>query len=262
MTKGVCTVSIKVHLDVFEGPLDLLLHLIEKNKMNIYDIPIAEVTDQFLEYIHQAEEQDLEVMSEFLVMAATLLQIKSRMLLPVSLPQKEEEEDPREELVAKLLEYKMYKQLSLLLKQRESKGQQVLYKPPTYPEGLQLEATPLSPNDILDHISLQQIYNAFQDVIKRNQAKIDPIRHDFGSISKEVYTIEQKVEWIYELLMVTPVVYFEDLFYADADRVEIIVTFLALLELIKQKKIKISQEQIFDPIQIRRYKETESGRML
>ena len=117
-----------------------------------------------------------------------------------------------------------------------------------------MEATPLSPNDILDHISLQQIYNAFQDVIKRNQAKIDPIRHDFGSISKEVYTIEQKVEWIYELLMVTPVVYFEDLFYADADRVEIIVTFLALLELIKQKKI--SQEQIFDPIQIRRYKET------
>lgn len=245
--------SIQVCLDVFEGPLDLLLHLIEKNQMNIYDIPISEVTEQFLQYIHQAEEQDLEVTSEFLVMAATLLQIKSRMLLPTPSSSEEEEEDPREELVAKLLEYKTYKQLSQLLKQRETKGQKIVYKSPTYPVELLETSSIFSPQEVLEHITLEQIYNAFQDVIKRHKAKIDPIRHDFGSISRELYTVEEKMEWILELLVLTPVLHFEELFYKDADRIEMIVTFLALLELMKRKKIKIIQEHIFDLIQIRSY---------
>ena len=108
-----------VKLQVFEGPLDLLLHLLEKNKVNIYDIPIVEITNQYMEYIAEMKRQDLNVVSEFLVMAATLLDIKCKMLLPKEVNEEGEEEDPREELVQKLLEYKMYKYMSYELKDRE-----------------------------------------------------------------------------------------------------------------------------------------------
>lgn len=108
--------GIPVKLQVFEGPLDLLLHLIEKNKVNIYDIPIVEITDQYMEYIHAMEREDLNIMSEFMVMAATLISIKCRMLLPREVNEEGEEEDPREELVRQLLEYKMYKYMSYELR--------------------------------------------------------------------------------------------------------------------------------------------------
>ena len=114
-------------LEKFEGPLDLLLHLIEKNKINIYDIPIAEITDQYLEYVSCMEEESLDVVSEFLVMAATLLDIKARMLLPREVSEEGEEEDPRAELVERLLEYKTYKYMSLELKDREVDADQVFY---------------------------------------------------------------------------------------------------------------------------------------
>ena len=110
--------AIPVKLPVFEGPLDLLLHLIDKNKIDIYDIPIVEITDQYLEYIHQMEREDLDIMSEFMVMAATLLDIKCRMLLPKEVNEEGEEEDPRAELVQQLLEYKMYKYMSYELRDR------------------------------------------------------------------------------------------------------------------------------------------------
>ena len=109
--------AIPVKLPVFEGPLDLLLHLIDKNKIDIYDIPIVEITDQYLEYIHQMEREDLDIMSEFMVMAATLLDIKCRMLLPKEVNEEGEEEDPRAELVQQLLEYKMYKYMSYELRE-------------------------------------------------------------------------------------------------------------------------------------------------
>lgn len=110
--------AIPVKLNVFEGPLDLLLHLIDKNKIDIYDIPIVEITDQYMEYIHAMEKEDLGIMSEFMVMAATLLDIKCRMLLPKEINEEGEEEDPRAELVQKLLEYKMYKYMSYELKDK------------------------------------------------------------------------------------------------------------------------------------------------
>ena len=111
--------AITVKLQVFEGPLDLLLHLIEKNKVDIYDIPIVEITAQYLDYIHQMETEDMNIMSEFLVMAATLIDIKCKMLLPREVNEEGEEEDPRAELVEKLLEYKMYKYMSYELKDRQ-----------------------------------------------------------------------------------------------------------------------------------------------
>ena len=121
-------------LEAFEGPLDLLLHLIEKNKVNIYDIPIAMITDQYLEYVRHMEEESLDVVSEFLVMAATLLDIKARMLLPKEVNGEGEEEDPRAELVARLLEYKTYKYMSMELKDMELDAEKIFYKSPTVPK--------------------------------------------------------------------------------------------------------------------------------
>ena len=126
--------GIAVKLQAFEGPLDLLLHLIEKNKVSIYDIPIAEITDQYMAYLHEMKKQDLGVMSEFLLMAATLLDIKSRMLLPKEVNEEGEEEDPRQELVQQLLEYKMYKYISYELKERRQDAAQVLYHKQDLPE--------------------------------------------------------------------------------------------------------------------------------
>ena len=126
--------GIPVKLQVFEGPLDLLLHLIEKNKIDIYDIPIVEITNQYMEYIKAMQKEDLNIMSEFLVMAATLLDIKCRMLLPKEVNEEGEEEDPRQELVEQLLEYKMYKFMSYELKDRELDGDRVMYKSATIPD--------------------------------------------------------------------------------------------------------------------------------
>src|SRR5574344_1299659 len=123
--------GIPVTLEVFEGPLDLLLHLIDKNKVNIYDIPIVEITDQYLEYVNNIDKQDLNIVSEFLVMAATLLDIKSKMLLPKEVNEEGEEQDPRDELVARLLEYKMYKYMAIELRDKQIDATKALYKKPT-----------------------------------------------------------------------------------------------------------------------------------
>ena len=119
--------DMNVKLEVFEGPLDLLLHLLDKNKVNIYDIPIVEITEQYLEFVRNMETKDLNVMSEFLVMAATLLEIKAKMLLPVEVDEEGEGIDPREELVQKLLEYKMYKYMSYELKDRMQDAAKAMY---------------------------------------------------------------------------------------------------------------------------------------
>ena len=134
MTERTRGMELTVKLQVFEGPLDLLLYLLEKNKVNIYDIPIVEITEQYMEYIREMKRQDLEVLSEFLVMAATLIDIKSRMLLPSNPDSEEEEEDPRAELVQQLLEYKMYKYASLELKDMNLDAGKNYYKPATIPK--------------------------------------------------------------------------------------------------------------------------------
>ena len=126
--------GIPVKLEVFEGPLDLLLHLIDKNKIDIYDIPIVEITNQYMEYIRNMQREDMNIMSEFLVMAATLLDIKCRMLLPKEVTEDGEEEDPRQELVEQLLQYKMYKYMAYELKERQTDADCVLYRKPEIPE--------------------------------------------------------------------------------------------------------------------------------
>ena len=185
-----------IKIDEFEGPLDLLLHLIEKNKVNIYDIPIVEITNQYMDYIHQMEREDLNVMSEFMVMAATLISIKCRMLLPREVTEEGEEEDPREELVRQLLEYKMYKYMSYELRDRMAEAAKNVYKLPTIPKEVLSYREPVDTEDLLDGLTLEKLNQIFQSVMKRQEDKIDPIRSKFGKIEKEEVSLPEKMEEI------------------------------------------------------------------
>ena len=190
--------GIPVKLEVFEGPLDLLLHLIEKNKVNIYDIPIAEITDQYMEYIHQMQREDLNIMSEFMVMAATLISIKCRMLLPKEVNEEGEEEDPREELVRQLLEYKMYKYMSYELRDRMAAAAKNVYKQPTIPEEVLSYKEPVDAKELLEGLTLAKLNDIFQSVIRRQEDKVDPIRSKFGKIEKEEISMPEKMEEVEE----------------------------------------------------------------
>ncbi len=176
--------ELKVKLESFEGPLDLLLHLLDKNKVNIYDIPIVEITNQYMEYIQEMRRQDLNVMSEFLVMAATLLDIKAKMLLPKE-EKEEEEADPRAELVEQLLQYKMYKYMSFELKDRQLDAGKLMFKSPTIPEEVKKYEEPVDLSELTKDVDLKKLNQIFQSVMKKQVDKIDPIRSKFGRIEKE-----------------------------------------------------------------------------
>ena len=190
--------SIPIKLEAFEGPLDLLLHLIDKNKINIYDIPIVVITEQYLEYIRQMETKNLEIMSEFLVMAATLINIKSKMLLPVEDTQDEEEADPRQELVNRLLEYKMYKYISVELKDRELDAARILFKAPTIPDEIAEYKEEINVEELLSDLTLSRLHQIFQSIVKKQADKIDPIRSKFGRIEKEEINLSAKLIQIQE----------------------------------------------------------------
>lgn len=241
--------ELNVKLQVFEGPLDLLLHLLEKNKVNIYDIPIVEITNQYLEYISEMKRQDLNVMSEFLVMAATLIDIKSRMLLPPE-ETEEEEEDPRAELVQRLLEYKMYKCISYELKDRQMDAQKVLYKVPTIPKEVMEYEEPVDVRELLSDVTLSRLNTIFKSIMKKQVDKIDPVRSKFGKIEKEEVSLEEKMAYVEEYARTHNTFSFRALLEAQHSKMEVIVTFLTILELMKMGKILISQEYIFDDIKI------------
>ena len=157
--------ELNVTLQVFEGPLDLLLHLLDKNKVNIYDIPIVEITNQYMEYIAEMKRRDLNVLSEFLVMAATLIDIKSKMLLPSDPDSEEEEEDPRAELVQQLLEYKMYKCMAYELKDRQMDAQRTMFKEPTIPEEVLAYQEPVDIEELVSDITLAKLNDIFQSIM-------------------------------------------------------------------------------------------------
>ena len=242
--------GIPVKLQVFEGPLDLLLQLIENNKVNIYYIPIVESTDQYMEYIHAMEREDLNIMSEFMVMAATLISIKCRMLLPREVNEEGEEEDPREELVRQLLEYKMYKYMSYELRDRMAAAARNVYKLPTIPEEVLAYREPVDTTDLLSGLTLKKLNTIFQSVIRRQEDKVDPIRSKFGKIEKEEVSLPDKMEEVREYARVHRHFGFRDLLSRQASKVQVIVTFLAILELMKMGIIHISQRYIFDEIEI------------
>ena len=242
--------EISYKLEAFEGPLDLLLHLIEKNKVNIYDIPIAMITDQYLEYVKHMEEESLDVVSEFLVMAATLLDIKARMLLPKEVNEEGVEEDPRAELVARLLEYKTYKYMSMELKDMELDAEKIFYKSPTVPKEVKEYETPVDLDQLLDGLTLAKLQQIFQSVMKRQQDKIDPVRSTFGTIKKEPVSLEDKIAAVMKYAREHRVFSFRGMLTKQKDRTEVVVTFLALLELMKVGKIHLTQENLFDDMMI------------
>lgn len=244
--------GIPVKLEVFEGPLDLLLHLIDKNKIDIYDIPIVEITAQYMEYIRNMQREDLNVMSEFLVMAATLLDIKCRMLLPREVNEDGEEEDPRKELVEQLLQYKMYKYMAEELRDRQVESDFVMYKKPTVPEEVQEYEEPVDLDELLKDLTLSKLHTVFQDVLKRQDEKIDPVRSKFGKIEKEEVTVNEKLSYIREYLDGHQRFSFRQLLERQKSRMQVVVTFLAILEMMKMGTIRVEQQEICDEIMIER----------
>ncbi|MDD2979243.1 MAG: segregation/condensation protein A [Hespellia sp.] len=242
--------GIPVKLQVFEGPLDLLLYLIDKNKIDIYDIPIVEITNQYMEYIRAMQEDDLDVMSEFLLMAATLLDIKCRMLLPKEVNEEGEEEDPRQELVEQLLQYKMYKFMAYELKDREIDGQKVMYKSPTIPKEVLEYAPPVNLDELLADLNLRKLNQIYKEVMRRQDDKLDPVRSKFGTIEKEEVTLTDKLTYVEEYAGIHRRFNFRKLLETQHSKLHIVVTFLAILELMKIGKIQIEQESTFGEIMI------------
>jgi segregation and condensation protein A len=234
--------SYQVRLEKFEGPLDLLLHLIKKNEINIYDIPIALITRQYLEYLSLMKSLNLTVAGEFLVMAATLVHIKSRMLLPTDDldPDDEDGPDPREELVRRLLEYKRYKDAALQLDSRERVWREIFGReqPPTAPK--QDEDAPL------EEVALFDLVDALHGVLARIPHKQQL------EIAAEQLTVKDRMNFILELLEGKESVTFLALFEGQGHRLVIIVTFLALLELTRLGLIRIFQAESFGPILLTR----------
>ncbi|MCQ2543695.1 MAG: segregation/condensation protein A [Lachnospiraceae bacterium] len=249
--------AIPVKLEVFEGPLDLLLHLIEKNKVDIYDIPIVEITKQYLEYVKQLPQDDLNTVSEFMVMAATLLDIKCKMLLPKEVDEEGEEEDPRAELVQKLLEYKMYKYMSYELKDMQMDGDKFLYKQPTIPDEVKNYKAPIDYDELIGDTTLIRLNEIFNICLKRIDDKVDPIRSQFGKIEKEEVDISQKQNFISDYISSHKKCSFKNLLSKQRSKMEVIVTFLVVLELIKTGSVTVSQDETFGDINIEYQKPIE-----
>lgn len=242
--------AIPVKLEVFEGPLDLLLHLIDKNKVDIYDIPIVEITEQYLDYIKQMESEDMNVMSEFLLMAATLIDIKCRMLLPKEVNEEGEEEDPRAELVQKLLEYKMYKYMSFELRDRQVDAAKNMYREQKLPKEVEAYRPPINYEELVGDMTLNKLHEIFKSMVKKQEDKIDPIRSQYGNIEKEEIDMDAKMLYVEAYAREHKSFSFRKLLEKQSSKMEIIVTFLIILELMKTGKITISQENIFDDILI------------
>ncbi len=240
--------AISIKLEAFEGPLDLLLHLIDKNKVDIYDIPIVEITNQYMEYIQEMQKKDLNVMSEFLLMAATLLDIKCKMLLPVEVNEEGEEEDPRQELVEQLLQYKMYKYMSYELKDRQMDGERLMFKTETLPSEVKEYQEPVDLDVLLNGITLSRLNEVFQDIMKRQFNKMDPVRSTFGKIEKEEITVEDKMSYLNEYVKTHKKFSFSELLKNQKTKMQTVVTFLAILELMKMGTISVEQENTFDDI--------------
>ncbi|MDO8489543.1 MAG: segregation/condensation protein A [Candidatus Omnitrophota bacterium] len=237
----------KIRLDIFEGPLDLLLYLVKKDHLNIYDIPIAKVTQQYLEYINFMQLLDLNIVGEFLVMAATLMQIKSKMLLPVEeIISPEADEDPRAELVKRLLEYEQFKQVAENLRQRELSQQEVFKRPKTE---MPADSNTQARKEVYFEASIFDLINAFSRALK------DIPREVFYEVVKDQFTVEQKVHDILHLLLVQSEIKLSELFAKTGAKMEIIVVFLAILELAKMKEIIARQDAQFEDIIILRNKE-------
>jgi segregation and condensation protein A len=239
----------KIKIPEFEGPLDLLLHLLRENKVDIYDIPISLITGQYLEYIEIMKELDLEIAGEFLVMAATLIQIKSRMLLPPDEEAAPEEtKDPRLELVQRLLEYQAYKDAAGILKEKEDEALKIFGRPP---EDLKEEEAP-EPELYLFDVNLFDLLAAFKKLFENAAPEL-------RTITRETLTVKDKMMHIVDIMENLDSIRFEELFRESYTRVQLIVTFLALLELLRLGLARVYQEKEFGNIWIINPRNQESA---
>ncbi len=239
-------------LNDFEGPLDLLLYLIEKNKMSIDNIEISSITDQYLEYLASAEEDELDQTSEFIVMAATLIYLKSKMLLPKpqKISEEESEEDPRQELMMKLLEYKKIKYVSEQLNERQQNTDAYCFRDEE--AHIDVPEVKLDPSDILEDITLDKLYEVFETLIRQKKLVIPPNRHiDHNILKKDTYTVEQKSHYIMDLVKLKKRFTFSEICSVTMPKLELIVTFMAILELVHKKKISIYQKGPLEDIEIK-----------
>lgn len=230
----------KVKLEIFEGPLDLLLYLIKKEEIDIYDVSIGRITKQYLDYVDTFKMLNIEVASEFIVMAANLMYIKSRELLPqvVQPPEDDaDEEDPRWELIRQLVEYKKFKDAATFLGTQEVKADEFFATTPELPD---LTAPP---PDVIGQVGIFDLINAFQKVLKRFENTTN-----IREIVSDRFTVADKIEHLLETVEVGSQVRFDSLFSTAASRVEVIVTFLAVLELMKLNHLMIEQEQMLGDI--------------
>jgi segregation and condensation protein A len=231
----------KVRLEIFEGPLDLLLYLIKRDEIDIYDISLERITQQYLEYLQAFKELNIEVAGEFVVMAANLIYLKSRSLLPADQQPPEEdvdEEDPRWDLIRQLIEYKKFKEAAAQLEARALEQERTFAR---VGDGVAAEIAPLH----LGEVGIFQLINAFQNVIKRLEA-----REDLQEIFGENFTVSDKIDRILQRMAGGESIKFSELFVRMASRVEIVVTFLALLELIRLKQVRAIQPNEFEEIEI------------
>ncbi len=231
----------KVRLEVFEGPLDLLLYLIKRDEVDIHEISIERITRQYLEYLQAFKELNIELAGEFVVMAANLIYLKSRSLLPVDQQPPDEdaeEDDPRWDLIRQLIEYKKFKEAAAELHQRELEQEGIFLREGGFPSPAE---EPLRLRDV----GIFQLINAFQVLIRRVEA-----RQEVQEISSERFSVSEKIDAILQRIGRGAPVRFSDLFGAVASRVEVVVTFLALLELIRLKQVRAIQKNIFEEIEI------------
>lgn len=234
----------KLKLEIFEGPLDLLLYLIKKDDIDINDIPISQITEQYMQYISMMKMLDLDVVGDFLVMAATLMQIKSRMLLPPDPDEQPEEElDPRDELARRLLEYKKFKEIAEALKEKETLRQDFFGRN-IDPEALQQLRE--ESKEIYYEASLFDLISALSEALRKAPEEV------IHEIITEEFTVEKKLHDILHLLLKESTIRLQDLFERSRTKIEIIVTFLAVLELIRIKELIAVQKGVFGEIEIMR----------
>ncbi|MBN1870329.1 MAG: segregation/condensation protein A [Candidatus Omnitrophica bacterium] len=234
----------KLKLDIFEGPLDLLLYLIKKNDIDIYDIPIAKITEQYMEYIKMMEMLDLDIVGDFLVMAATLMQIKSKMLLPPDPTQEEaEEEDPRDELVRRLQEYKKFKEIADALKEKELRRKDFFSRAVDEEIKNQLKE---DAKEVYFEASLFDLINALSEALHKVPEEV------IHEIVAEEFTVEQKIHDILHCLLNETKISLNRLFGTARSKIEMVVMFMAILELIRLKEIKAIQTRMFEDIEIMR----------
>ena len=235
----------KVKLDVFEGPLDLLLYLIKRDEVDIYDISIERITKQYLSYLEAFQVLNIELAGEFIVMAANLLYIKSRTLLPVDQQMAEEdaeEDDPRWELIRQLIEYKKFKEAAAQLRDQALLQESLFPRVPVTPDLAPAE------NLLVEEVGIFDLIHAFQKILKRLEKKPEDLREIFA----ENFTVSEKIDYLLRVTSSGTSMQFEELFADVASRTEIVVTFLAMLELIRLKQIRVRQEGHFGIIWIDR----------